>query len=94
MGTWYSSLLSHRRNPGIPPSQASVFWVLTLACPLMLGCDHVTYLSQWSVVKRVGHHFGVEAFNFQGLTLQLALLPCFVLGGCTFWEWGLYWLRW
>ena len=49
----------------------------------------MTYLSQWSVSKRVGHHFWVEAFNFQGLTLQLALasLFCFrrvyILGGAS-----------
>lgn len=34
---------------------------------------HVTCFSQWNVSKSAGHHFQVEAFHFQCLTLQLAL---------------------
>ena len=96
-GTWHSSPLSHWRNPGIPSSQASphsppctsLFLGTDTHLPLDVRCDHVTYISQWSVSKRVGHHFWVEAFNFQGLTLQLALasLFCFrrvyILGGAS-----------
>ena len=64
------------------------FWVHT-HLPLDVRCDHVTYLSQCSVSERAGRHFWVEAFNFQGLTLQLTLplLFCsrrvYILGGAS-----------
>ena len=100
-GTWHSSPLSHwgnqefhrLRHLHIHHHARLCFWVQTLNCPLMLDVTMWPILVSGVWEKELGVTCGWRHLTFR-VWLSSWLFPRSVLGGCTFWEGLLYWLRW